>query len=374
MSKRMYWSVLTTGAVMVLTLSVGANPKKSPWQKQHKQQVKQPAPNSVGAQPSRTRTNKPPAGVASPNAVRAREASALVFGAPVHYQNLSLVPVGTTNKGPFQNYTLLEEGVRDKTLEVRELKGRSGQAQVSAVEVRNRGNYPVYLLGGEMILGGKQDRIIQQDTVVSNKGRWTKVSVFCVEQGRWRGQNMKFGAGKAIAHLKLQKAIMSDSQSKVWSEVAKKNVQHGTQSSTSTYRRTIQNNKVRSKIAPYRKKLMSKLPANTQLAGVVFAINGKIQVADLFGNPLLFGKLRDKLMSAYILEALGKKVVANAAPVSVDSARMFLKKGRSAKSQRIHGKSTGRAINYRKKAKGVIGMEAVDPSSGKKLRESYHAN
>ena len=36
------------------------------------------------------------------------------------------------------------------------------------MEVRNGGKHPVYLLGGEMILGGKQDRIIQHDTVIDS--------------------------------------------------------------------------------------------------------------------------------------------------------------------------------------------------------------
>ncbi len=378
MSKRAYRSVqllLAAAAVMIIAVPAWADKKGGKGKKVFKGGGKG---NKPAAQPSSGRAIKKPGkpsvtGVASPNAVRVKKTGVLVFGSPIHYQNLTLVPVGTTRKGPFKRYTVLEEGLKDKTLEVRELNGSSGEARVSAVEVRNRGNNPVYLLGGEMILGGKQDRIIQQDTVVSNKGKWTKVSVFCVEQGRWRGQNMKFSAGRAVAHLRLQRANMSGSQSQVWAEVARKNVKHGTQSSTSTYRRTIQNDKVRAKIAPYRKKLVKMLPANTRLAGVVFAINGKIQVADLFGNPLLFTKLRDKLMSAYILEALGQKVVANAPAVSVDHAKGFLRKARSAKKQRIKGKASGRAVNYRRKTKGIIGTEAVDKKSGKKLRESYHA-
>ena len=369
MSKREYWSVqllLASAAVIMLAVPAAADKKGG-------RGIKKPVTNSgSGGKPDKGPAKKP-GSVASPGAVRARTSGTLIFGTPIHYQNLSIVPVSTKSKGPFKKYTVLEEGLRDKTLQVRELNGSSGEARVSAVEVRNRGNNPVYLLGGEMILGGKQDRIIQQDTVVGRNGKWTKVSVFCVEQGRWRGQNMQFSAGNAVAHLRLQKANMSGSQSQVWAEVARKNVRHGTQSSTSTYRRTIQNGQVRAKIAPYRKKLLKMLPPNAQLAGVVFAINGKIQVADLFGNPQLFSKLRDKLMSAYILEALGQKVIANAPAVSADRAKGFYYKARGAKKRRIKGKSSGRAINYRRKSKGVIGVEAVDKQSGKKLRESYHA-
>jgi len=326
---------------------------------------------NAAAQPRRA---KPDDEVASPNVVRADSGEDLVFGSPIHFQNLSIVPVSTTRQGPFKTYTVLEEGLRAQTLAVRELKGNSGEAQVEAVEIRNRGEHPVYLLGGEMILGGKQDRIIQQDTVVASTGKWTRVSVFCVEQGRWAGQKMKFSAGKAVAHLRLQKAAMSGSQSEVWSEVARKNLKHGTQNSTSTYRRTIQNGKVRAKIAPYRKKLLRMLPPGIPLAGLVFAINGKIQVADLFGNPPLFKKLTPKLLSAYILEALGQEVIEGAPPVSTKGATRFFLKAKAAKKVRVKGKASGRAINYKRKGKGIIGTQSVDKASGETLRESLHAN
>ena len=184
---------------------------------------------------------------------------------------------------------------------------------------------------------------------------------------------MKFSAGRAVAHLGLQKAAMTGSQSKVWSEVARKNLKHGTQNATSTYRRTIQNGEVRAKIAPYRNRLMGLLPPGIPLAGMVFAINGKIQVADLFGNPPLFGKLTPKLLSAYILEALGQEVVAGALPVSTKGAKSFIRRARSGKKVRIMGKSSGRAINYKREAKGIVGTEAVDEASGNTLRESLHA-
>ena len=312
-------------------------------------------------------------GVASPNAVRAKTAGELVFGNPIHYQNIALVPVGTTAQGPFQNYSLLEEGLSDGSIRIREMRGNSGAAQVNQVEVRNAGNLPLYLLGGEAILGGKQDRIIEQDTVVPNTKKWTKVSVFCVERGRWAGQNMKFSAGKALAHIGLQKARMSGSQSTVWAEVAKKNLRHGTQSRTSTYRRTIQNSKIRKKIAPYRRDIQKAIPDDMKLAGVVFAINGKIQVADLFGNPVLMGKLQGKLFSSYILEALGQKVVRNAPRLGKAGAAAFISKARKAKRYRLKGKKAGRAINYKKESADVIGAETMDRATGKTVRETYLA-
>lgn len=311
-------------------------------------------------------------GVASPNAVRGNSADELSFGAPVKYQNITVVPVGTTRKGPFQRYTLLEQGLQDKTLAVREMQGNAGQAQVNSVEVRNEGRDPVYLLGGEMILGGKQDRIIERDTVVPPTKEWTTVSVFCVEQGRWHGQNMEFAAGGALVQPSLQQAALSGDQSQVWAEVARKNLQHGTQSSSGTYRRTIQNAALRSKIAPYREQLVRSMPPDVQVAGMVFAINGDIRVADLFGNPVLFASLRDKLLSAYILEALGQQVRANAPSVSANDAEGWLREARGGKKAEMKGRS-GRAINYKKESAKTFGAETMDPASVDQgaLRETY---
>ncbi len=293
-----------------------------------------------------------------------------VFGDPIQYKNLTLIPVGTTKAGPFQKYTLLEAGLEAKSLQVRELAGSSRDAQVEAVEVRNTGNYPAYLLGGEMILGGKQDRIIQHDAVLPNNRKWTRVSVFCVEHGRWQGQNMKFAAGKAMAHAALREAALSGSQSKVWDAVAAKNKQQGSESSTGTYRRTIQNEKVRKQIAPYRDEIVKLLPKEMKMAGMVFAINGKIRVADLFNNPVLFGDVRDKLLSAYLLEALGQKVERNAPPLSAKAAKGFFDEVRKGKGMKMKGAS-GRSVNYKKDLPNAIGADTVDAETGQTVRESY---
>ncbi len=301
--------------------------------------------------------------------IGASNASAHVeYGDPIVYQNITLVPIHSDETGPFQRYTLLEKGLAAKTLEVRELNGQTSEAQVSEVEVRNKGTLPVFLLGGEMILGGKQDRIIQSDTVVPNDSKWQKVAVFCVEQGRWDGREMKFQGGAAVAHLKLQEAAMSGSQQNVWSEVARTNMQHGTTSDTQTYRRTIQNEKLRGRISGYRTELAKLLPSKPMI-GVIFAINGDIQVADLFENPDLFSDLSDKLLSSYILEALEHQVDRNAPKLAKTKAAKFVDDAQSSNS--VSSKKSGRATNYKKDTEDALGNETFDDATGKKVRSTY---
>ncbi len=311
--------------------------------------------------------------VVAPSAVRSKVQSEIEFGTPIKFHNISIVPVTTKKIANFQHYTLLEQGFAKKTLAVRELKGNAGEAQVSHVEVRNQGGDPVYLLGGEMILGGKQDRIIAQDTVVAANGKWTQVGVFCVEQGRWKGQNMKFSSGKAMADISIRRAAMSGNQSAVWSEVAKKNALHGTSSQTQTYRRTIQKKALRKKIKPYVAELRRQLPKDDKLAGLVFGVNGNIHVADIFGNPVLFDELSEKLLSAYVLEALGHQTNSRAKPVSAKAAKGFISKGRRAKAKAV--KQSGRARNVNKEDSDFIGVETMNTGDSENapttVRESY---
>ena len=356
--------VLTTALTFVAAFAHAGGGKGS--YKKRARPPEEAAPNSLGVVAPQSQ------GIAAPGAVRAESPDDISLGKPIKFHNMSLVPVMNRREGPFQRYTLFEAGLKKRSLAVREMKGNSNQARVSEVEVRNTGKDPVYLLGGEMILGGKQDRIISRDTVVPGDSKWATVSVFCVERGRWNGGRMKFEAGGALADASVRKAAMGGSQSDVWSEVDKKHVLHGTQSKTSTYRRTIQNARVRGKIKPYVRQITAQLPTDrNSIAGLVFAINGRVHVADVFGNPVLFSELSEKLLSSYVLEALGHQVDPNRTPLSADDAGSFLQRSRRVKAKA--GKRAGRAIGYGKENAEMVGTETIDTKTNQKVRESYIA-
>jgi hypothetical protein len=50
------------------------------------------------------------------------------------------------------------------------------------------------LLAGEIVTGGKQDRIIGKDRLVPAESDPVDLSVFCVEPGRWVERSSKFNA------------------------------------------------------------------------------------------------------------------------------------------------------------------------------------
>ena len=104
------------------------------------------------------------------------------LGAPLSFKNLTLVPVlareGTKIDGA--DYLTLDEAFDAGLVRVRELPDES----VNQLSLENRSDRPLFVMSGEVILGGKQDRIIGKDRLIPAK-KTLAVDVFCVEHGRW---------------------------------------------------------------------------------------------------------------------------------------------------------------------------------------------
>src|SRR5262249_23689989 len=71
-----------------------------------------------------------------------------------------------------------------------ELLAFSGSADVNHLMVVNRGDKPLYLMPGEVIVGGYQDRTIAEETILAANGKAASVNVYCVEHGRWGGRDI----------------------------------------------------------------------------------------------------------------------------------------------------------------------------------------
>src|SRR5262245_40329055 len=58
-------------------------------------------------------------------------------------------------------------------------------AQVNQLAVINRSERPLYLMPGEIVVGGQQDRADGQEYIIEAKTGPVPIEVFCVEHGRW---------------------------------------------------------------------------------------------------------------------------------------------------------------------------------------------
>jgi len=252
-----------------------------------------------------------PRGAAAPGEF-AREVR---VGTPVTEGNLTVFPLTLRGAAAGEDPLALDEALRAGRLSVTEA-GAGGD--VNALEVENRGDRPVVIVAGELLLGGKQDRIVGRSLVLAPRSR-ARVPVFCVEHGRWSG-GAAFESAHAMGHVELRKLALSGDQGKVWSEVARSNARLGTQSRSDTYRAAAR--KLGGDAGPLARRILDRLAAAPGVAGLAVAIDGEVVAVEWFGSPRLFAKLEQKLVASYAAQALGSARLASppASPRASDVA------------------------------------------------------
>jgi hypothetical protein len=218
-------------------------------------------------------------------------------GAPIAKGNLSVFPLKLRSAGgAAAEPATLDEAVARKQLAIQE----SGTGDVNALEVENRGDRAVLLLAGELVLGGKQDRIIGRSMVLAPRSR-TRVPVFCVEHGRWNG-GKAFESGGAMGHAELRKVALSGDQSRVWAEVKRANERLGTTNASDTYRAAAR--KLGGEVGPLASELAEALARDAEVAGLAVAIDGEVVAVEWFSSPRVFARIREKLVASYVAQAL----------------------------------------------------------------------
>src|SRR5438128_1863410 len=160
---------------------------------------------------------------------------------PIRHGNLTVFPVIAAKSHDTAEFITLEEGLRSGEVVVTESgnisplmrpRHRHGQitppqygggAQVNQLVLVNNSKRPLILLAGEIVTGGKQDRVIGKDRLVPAESDPIDMSVFCVEPGRWTGASAKFDSyNGAMAQPAVRgKAMAEKDQSHVWAEVSK---------------------------------------------------------------------------------------------------------------------------------------------------------
>ena len=283
--------------------------------------------------------------------------------APVVQGPLAVYPI--LRKGPASvgTYLTLDEATERKIVMIAEKEG----GEVPVVIIRNTGTLPVYLSAGEVIIGGKQDRMIAHDVLIE-AGKELTVEVRCVEHGRWSGASDLFLSGKALGGGKARFSVQFKGQGDVWADVATQNAAVGAQPSSGTYNAALTNPEVEAKYQEYARAMMPKLEGRNTV-GTVVAINGKVQSVDIFASPSLFQKMKDKLLKAVVLDVIGVKD-AGAAEPGKDAILDFYKSTMAA--QAVELKRYGDNCNFKRESGAAAANESLD-TGGQMLHRSLQA-
>jgi len=273
----------------------------------------------------------------------------LTLLAPISVAPLSIFPVVAKKKeAPKGDYLTLAQGLKEKLVVVAEL----GSAEVNQVNVSNKSDKALLLLGGEIILGGQQDRVISSDTIVEPRHA-QKVTVFCVEHGRWSGAGQFTQAG-GFAEGKLRRVAKYDkAQGSVWQQVATKTGALKAESSTGTYRTLATGAEGRKAIERFAsvKQALAALPQAGEVVGLVSAVNGVVRSVDIFATPALFQAYRDGLLDSAIVDAADAAVEKDKVAPKAADVKAFIDEAEKAKPEEVE--STPASHTVQKKGAGV---------------------
>ncbi|HUI84389.1 MAG TPA: DUF6569 family protein [Candidatus Binatia bacterium] len=265
---------------------------------------------------------------------------------PITHGNLTIFPVVGGPEYDTSRFLTLDEGVRSGSVIITEagsLQGlvrrgtsvsRHAGAEVNRLVLVNNSDRPLLLLAGEIVTGGKQDRVIGADRVVPPKSDPIDLSVFCVEPGRWVERTAQFGSMKSqMAQPSVRvPAMAARDQQEVWNRVAAANqavevtsaaplvAGRGTTSYAATMAAPQVQEKIDSVAGNYEGILRELRKAGAK--GVVVAINGNLVWADLFASDDLLTRYWQKLIRSYAAESL--TTVSAKGEATQKSAQAFL--------------------------------------------------
>jgi hypothetical protein len=286
---------------------------------------------------------------------------------PIVHENLAIYLIHGASAAGAVPLTLDEALVR-QVVRVHET------GNVNQLQIENLGGEEVFVQSGDIVKGGQQDRVLSVSLLLPPKSGRIAIASFCVEQGRWTARGKEdvktFATASAVVPSREAKIAMKapipavaeptptdgvgrgdrvrsyvgfetgGRQQEVWAKVRK--VQEGLSSnlgvtvnapaSQSSLQLALENEKLKAAQATYLAALRAPAESDDDVVGYAFAVNGKLNSAEIYPSNGLFRKMWPKLLQASVTEAIGQKSVGGEATPSAEAATEFLDEGRKGKA------------------------------------------
>src|SRR5438445_1162849 len=209
---------------------------------------------------------------------------------PFTQGNLSVFLIHGQDKIKGQTFLTLQEALVQKKVIVRETR------EVNQLTIENVSREEVYVQSGDIVKGGQQDRMLVVDLILPPHSGVIPIAAFCVEHGRWsqRGNEevtIFNSSSNTVASREVKLAAkLKSSQSDVWREVSvaqdKLSANVGERingaASPSSFELALENKDVQKTADSYIDALSGIVNGKQDVIGYVFAINGKVNSADVY--------------------------------------------------------------------------------------------
>jgi hypothetical protein len=240
----------------------------------------------------------------------------LIVSGPYSHANLAIFLFHGADEIDGGGYTSLTEGFEKKHVLVHET-GTVGQLEVENLSE----TIDIFIQAGDVLKGGRQDRIVGIDFIIPTRSGRIPVPAFCVEMGRWHKRGFedaaKFTSSTHSVHAKSIRlaAKRTMDQNDVWRSIAESQKELGSAlkksvhapASPTSYQLSVEDSALEKKKREYDEKLRGIAENRPDAIGYAFYVNGERNSADIYGSTQLFRKLWDKLLDVAILESISAR-------------------------------------------------------------------
>lgn len=307
--------------------------------------------------------------------------------APYTHKNLTMFLIHGPDARATRDLITLQEAMEMKVFIVHETE------DVNELVVENISpDHDVFIQAGDIVKGGKQDRVLAISVIIPRNSGKVSIEAFCVESDRWesRGdenEEVFSSSEERIVSRELKIATYGDpsgsisgsgsgrgsgsasgsgsgggigygsgdgasagsapalgSQTQVWNQVAvtqtnlsaNVTVDVTANASASSLQLSLENKKLKKATEDFVKQFADLTKGKSDVIGYAFAINGKINSADIYLSNHLFVKLWPKMLKAAVTEAisLAKKPKARTAPTAAAVQNFLASADRGIKKER----------------------------------------
>ncbi len=217
------------------------------------------------------------------------------------YKNLKIVPVRSKKggDGQYPGIVSLSQAIKLGLATVSE-RGTASTENVHLLRINNHSDKSVYISSGEVIAGGRQDRMIARDTILAPSEKDQYVPVMCVEEGRWSDKEKKFVYSN-FANPHLRKVLdQNKNQVLIWKEINNQLDVGGVKSKTLAYLSKNIDKKLAPLIDEYYNFFLEKFrKTDSTVVGFVAISGGRVIGSDIFASKNLFYSQLEPLLRGY---------------------------------------------------------------------------
>jgi hypothetical protein len=228
------------------------------------------------------------------------------YDSAIEFKNLRIVPIrpklGFGNNVP--HVISLSQALQTGIATVTE-RGTASTENVHFLRINNLSDETIFISSGELISGGRQDRMITRDTLLEANGRDQYVSVMCVEEGRWSDKEKKFSY-QNFANPALRKVLdSSKNQVLIWREIQRQLDESKIPNKSFAYlSRTTDKRMIQLNDEYYQYFKNRFKSADSTIVGIACISGDKVIGCDIFASIGLFYSQLDPLLKGYCDEAV----------------------------------------------------------------------